>query len=673
MTSYTQIFGGSTIQPSDVSYATLALTADTTTTWPLEANTGVPVIARIMDITPSAAYSVFMPDATKTSPGQTVLFNNLGPYTVTIKSYTGVTLASLASGEAWQLYLTSVATTSGSWRTFQMGSLTSQAQASALAGYGTVATGSTLSASEPVTTFNSDYTVGESDRAAAYIWTGALGTLTLTSVSTLGNNWFVDVRNGGSGNLTIDPSASETINGDATLTLVPGDSCRLVNDGAAWYTIGFGQDAAFAFDYTLITLPSSGVATYTLAGSELNRIAYRFNGTLTANIKIIMPNTTQQYWVDNRTTGGSYTLSIATVAQAVPVVVPRNSRGIYYCDGSDVVNAATGGLSTPILVSDGGTGATSAGAALINLGGTSYGIGVFTAANAASARAAITAAAAGANSDITSLSGLTTPLSIAQGGTNSATATDARTALSAAKSGANSDITSLSALSTPLSVAQGGTGVATFTDAGVLIGNSTGAIQATTAGTAGQVLTSNGAGVDPTFQDLSSSSALVYLSTVTASNASSADVETTFDSTYDAYMIVCTDVRFSINTESLTVRLKLGGSYLSANYSFHASRPNDSSNSYAGTAAVTNRIYTEAEPGTTNSSNLVFYIYKPAGTTYPKMLTWTGVSVDSSNVLRSLTGAGYNTSTSALTGVRFLAASGNNIYGTFRLYGIANS
>jgi hypothetical protein len=53
---------------------------------------------------------------------------------------------------------------------------------------------------------------------------------------------------------------------------------------------------------------------------------------------------------------------------------------------------------------------------------------------------------------------------------------------------------------TGLPVAGGGTGAATFTDAGVLIGNGTGAIQVTSAGTAGQVLTSNGAGVDPTFQ-----------------------------------------------------------------------------------------------------------------------------------------------------------------------------
>jgi hypothetical protein len=54
---------------------------------------------------------------------------------------------------------------------------------------------------------------------------------------------------------------------------------------------------------------------------------------------------------------------------------------------------------------------------------------------------------------------------------------------------------------TGVGVAYGGTGASSFTDAGVLIGNGTGAVQVTTAGTSGQVLTSNGAGVDPTFQD----------------------------------------------------------------------------------------------------------------------------------------------------------------------------
>nr|WP_312958462.1 tail fiber domain-containing protein [Enterobacter mori] len=55
----------------------------------------------------------------------------------------------------------------------------------------------------------------------------------------------------------------------------------------------------------------------------------------------------------------------------------------------------------------------------------------------------------GANSDITSLSGLTSALSISQGGTGAKNAPDARTALSAAASGDNTDITSLSGIISP--------------------------------------------------------------------------------------------------------------------------------------------------------------------------------------------------------------------------------
>ena len=87
------------------------------------------------------------------------------------------------------------------------------------------------------------------------------------------------------------------------------------------------------------------------------------------------------------------------------------------------------------------------------------------------------------------------------GGTN---VTTNRTAANEITVNLDADISVTSvAATTPISPSSGGTGANTFTDAGVLIGNGTGAIQATSAGTTGQVLTSNGAGVDPTFQDLS--------------------------------------------------------------------------------------------------------------------------------------------------------------------------
>lgn len=67
-----------------------------------------------------------------------------------------------------------------------------------------------------------------------------------------------------------------------------------------------------------------------------------------------------------------------------------------------------------------------------------------------------------------------------------------------ATSGANSNITSLTGLSTPLSVSQGGTGRATLTSHGVLVGESTSAINQTSPGTTGQVLVGS-TSADPAF------------------------------------------------------------------------------------------------------------------------------------------------------------------------------
>ncbi len=57
------------------------------------------------------------------------------------------------------------------------------------------------------------------------------------------------------------------------------------------------------------------------------------------------------------------------------------------------------------------------------------------------------------------------------------------------------DITSLSGLTTALSVGQGGTGGTTFTLNGVIFGNGTSALQTTSAGSPGQVLIANASNV----------------------------------------------------------------------------------------------------------------------------------------------------------------------------------
>jgi hypothetical protein len=405
--SYTSVFGGNTIYPSDVSYLAVALTADIELEWPLESSGELPPAARIIDVTPDASgWDIVLPDATLTGAGQTILFNNLsGSRSFFVKDFAGNTLATVAFGEQWQVYLAATTTAAGTWRVFRYGASTATVQPSSLAGFGLTVTDSTLSQSLPVTTFSTTgITVATSNRASAFVWnaTGS-GTLNLLTAASAGNNFFVFVRNEGGGDLVVEPAGSETINSGPNLTLRPGDSATVITDGAEWYTIGLGQQAVFAFDYTSISVTGGN---YTLAGSELNRIAYKFVGTLASDAYIIVPPTIQQYWINNATTG-SFSLFVQT-SGGTPVEVNQGAKGIYYCDGTNLVLASDPTtLTTPLVVADGGTGATTASGARLSLGITSFADAIVTATTGASVRTTISAAKSGANTDITSMGALT--------------------------------------------------------------------------------------------------------------------------------------------------------------------------------------------------------------------------------------------------------------------------
>ena len=427
--SYTNIFGGNTIYPSDVSYLALALDADTALEWPLENSGTLPPAARIIDVTPDAAgWAVTLPDATLTGAGQVILFNNLsGSDSFLVKDYAGNTLATVGFGEQWELYLAATTTAAGTWRVFRFGASTAGVQPSSLAGFGLTVTGSTLSQAAPVTTFSTTgLNVASSNRASAFVWEGTgAGTINLPTAVGVGNNFFIFVRNEGGGDLTVEPAGTEVINGAVNLALRPGDSATVITDGVKWYTIGLGQEAVFAFDYTSITVTGGN---YSLAGSELNRIAYKFVGTLTSDVYIIVPSTIQQYWINNQTTG-AFNFFIKTLTGPA-TQVNQGAKGIYYCDGLNMVlGSDPTTLTTPIVVSDGGTGAVTASGARLNLGITAFADPIVTATSGATVRTVIGAASSGVNNDISELTGLTTPLSVAQGGTGSTTASGARTNL----------------------------------------------------------------------------------------------------------------------------------------------------------------------------------------------------------------------------------------------------
>ena len=87
---------------------------------------------------------------------------------------------------------------------------------------------------------SSNTVLGLSDYGKTFYATGTF-TQTLTAAATLGDGWFCWYRNDGTGVITIDPNASETIDGFTTIVLNPGETCRIACNGSLFKTQALAQ------------------------------------------------------------------------------------------------------------------------------------------------------------------------------------------------------------------------------------------------------------------------------------------------------------------------------------------------------------------------------------------------------------------------------------------------
>ena len=341
--SYNSPFTGTVIQPTDVSYRAITLTANTQLNWPINGNATDDYAARIMDVSASSAgLELLMPPANQTSVGNDALIRNVGAYAFTVKDYAGTnTIIAVAASKVEYLYITDNADEQGTWGTVAFGTGTSSADAAALAGYGLMASGTTLNQSSPVTAFATSYTATVADRAGVLLWTAGAGTLTLDLAATLGNDWFVQLRNNGTGLLTVACTSSDTFNSSASVGLQPSDSCFIACSGTEFYSIGLGRSTQFNFSQLVKTVDTG---TYTLTSSEASNVIQKYisSGDLTGDVTVIVPPTIQVYYVQNATTGGvsNYTVTISTGLGSDASIAP-GEQATLICDSENLVNANT--------------------------------------------------------------------------------------------------------------------------------------------------------------------------------------------------------------------------------------------------------------------------------------------------------------------------------------------
>jgi hypothetical protein len=356
--SYNSPFSGDVIQPTDVSYRSVTLSANTQLVWPIDG--GNNVTARIMNVSATAgSLSLYMPPANQASVGEDVLFVNVGANTFTVKEYAnGSTITTLAAGETKYLYITSNADTGGTWGAVAMGTATSATDASALAGAGLLAISNTLNQAHAAESLVTGTTFAESDRASIYIWTGGAGTATLPATGTLNANWFLLLKNNGTGSLTLGTTSSQLLDGSTSKVFAPGESAFVLCVGSEYVTVGYGVSTDFVFTAFTKAVTSGN---YTLTANEASNTIQTYTGTLSGNVTITFPPVANLYVISNRCTAGSYTFTITTgVSGGANAVIPSSAQSTLICDGTNFYNAnTTQAGATSLSIISGSAGAPS--------------------------------------------------------------------------------------------------------------------------------------------------------------------------------------------------------------------------------------------------------------------------------------------------------------------------
>lgn len=220
---------------------------------------------------------------------------------------------------------------------------------------------------------------------------------------------------------------------------------------------------------------------------------------------------------------------------------------------------------------------------------------------------------------------------------------------------------------------------ATLTQYAVVLGDgSTDVAVVSGLGSSGDVLTSNGAGVAPTFQAPGGGGGgLVLLEQHTASASASLDFTTFISGTYDTYQFELVDIVPATNATDLWLRVGTGAGPTwdtGSNYQYHGSLWNTAGASGVVQSTSDSKVVLGQSVSNTASDggyNGRVTWRDPGSASARKAYLGASTNAQSTGNFTFNTGGGQYKITTAMTGVQFLMSSGNIASGTIRVYGLA--
>ena len=362
MSGFTDAFSNDLLPPSDLGLLRVVLSGTTQAEWPGNySGAGVP-LPKILEVTCDPGSTLKLPPADQVSPGSPVLIRNSGANTLAVQNYAGAGLVSIATGIAQFLYVIDNSTPAGTWGQITYGAGGSSVASGALAGYGTKATGSTLSVASPVYSVPVNTSLTTAMRGQTIEFTGGAASLMLGLASEYGNDFYCMVKNSGTGAVSIVPSGAELA--DVT-ALQPTESFTLICTGTEWITVGYGR--SLLYQTSAISLDVTAGGTFTLSAAQASKKLITFIGSPAADVTVIVPSALSVYYVANSLTA-AHTVFFKT-STGSPMAIHQNIRAILVCDGLEVTEAQSqvvvntqsipdGTVSNPALnfYSDTGTG-----------------------------------------------------------------------------------------------------------------------------------------------------------------------------------------------------------------------------------------------------------------------------------------------------------------------------